>query len=61
MYILITQTEEDFQYFTGIELEEAVVFSVSQKVFKQLIEGLCRIQVHNKKRPDTWKLKRYNQ
>ena len=48
MYNLIVQTEEDFQQLTGIEKEVAVII-VSHKETKQLIKGLNRIQIHNKR------------
>ena len=34
MYMLIVQTEEEYRQLTGIEKEEAVVSTVSQKEIK---------------------------
>ena len=50
MCILVVQIEEEFQQLTEIETEEAVVLTVSQKQIKQFIEGLSRIEIHNRKR-----------
>ena len=38
-----SKTEGEYQKLTEIEKEEAVVFTVSQKKIKQLVEGLDRI------------------
>ena len=44
MYTLLVQTEEEFQQLTEIEKEEVVVlFTVSQKETKQLVERLSKI------------------
>ena len=54
MHTLIVQTEEGTQQLSEIEKEEVVVFTVSQKVIRQLIEVLNRIQLHYKKRRWTY-------
>ena len=43
MYTLVAQAEAEYQQVSQIEKEEAVVFTVSQKVIRQLIEVLNRI------------------
>ena len=57
MCTLVVQTEEEFQQLTEIEKEEAVVLTMTQKEIKQLIEGLSRIWLHNKKERQIYRRK----
>ena len=47
---LIVQSEEEYQQLTEVEKEDAVVLKISQKKRRQLIKGIDRTQLCNKKR-----------
>ena len=58
MYILVTETDVKYQQMTEIEKEEVVVLTGSKKEMSELIEGLSRIQLHNKKKIQIHRKKR---